>query len=139
MEGIAMLSPVIQKTAQMWPEISSTIFVPHTEAEYERAVLLLNELIDEVGEDENHPYASLMETVGALIENYETQHFPEPIGSPLGALALLMEEHRLQTIDLIELGNERSAEQILTGKQELTLPQIRALSKRFHVSPAVFV
>lgn len=32
-----------------------------TETEYQRAVALLDSLIDEVGEDESHPLASLME------------------------------------------------------------------------------
>jgi HTH-type transcriptional regulator/antitoxin HigA len=34
-------------------------------------------LIDEVGEDESHPLASLMEIVGVLIQKYETEHVPE--------------------------------------------------------------
>lgn len=38
---------------------------------------LLDSLIDEVGEDESHPLASLMEIVGVLIQNYEDQHVPE--------------------------------------------------------------
>jgi HTH-type transcriptional regulator/antitoxin HigA len=40
---------------------------------------LLDRLIDEVGEDESHPLASLMEIVGVLIQNYEDQHVPELI------------------------------------------------------------
>ena len=38
---------------------------------------LLDGLIDEVGEDESHPLASLMEIVGVLIEKYEDEHVPE--------------------------------------------------------------
>jgi HTH-type transcriptional regulator/antitoxin HigA len=53
-----MLSPSLEKTVQVWPQISEVLFALHTEAEYERAVSLLDELIDEVGEDENHPLAS---------------------------------------------------------------------------------
>lgn len=37
----------------------------------------LDELIDIVQEDENHPLASLMELVGTLIEKYESEHVPE--------------------------------------------------------------
>ena len=37
---------------------------------------LLDTLIDEVGEDESHPLASLMEVVGILIEK-EDEHVPE--------------------------------------------------------------
>ena len=34
-------------------------------------------LIDLVGEDEQHPLASLMEVIGTLIERYEDEHVPE--------------------------------------------------------------
>jgi HTH-type transcriptional regulator / antitoxin HigA len=40
---------------------------------------LLDRLIDEAGEDEGHPLASLIETLGALIEKYEDEHVPELI------------------------------------------------------------
>ena len=60
-----------------WPELSGAVFVPHTEAEYQRLVALLDELIDEAGNDESHPLASLMEVVGLLIEKYEDEHVPE--------------------------------------------------------------
>ena len=53
------------------------IYVPHTEKEYENLVVLLDGLIDEVGEDESHPLASLMEVVGVLIQKYEDENVPE--------------------------------------------------------------
>jgi HTH-type transcriptional regulator / antitoxin HigA len=34
-------------------------------------------LVDEVGENESHPLASLMEIVGVLIEKYEDEDVPE--------------------------------------------------------------
>ena len=67
----------IEKAARAWTTISETVFVPHTEEEYERIVRLLDELVDEVGEDESHPLASLMEILSVLIEYYETEHVPE--------------------------------------------------------------
>ncbi|HEX8709749.1 MAG TPA: hypothetical protein VF723_16025 [Pyrinomonadaceae bacterium] len=42
-----------------------------------RLVALLKGLIDEVGEDESHPLASLVEIVGVLVEKYEDAHVPE--------------------------------------------------------------
>ena len=45
--------------------------------EYDQLVALLDDLIDEVGEDESHPLASFMDVVGVLIENFETQHIAE--------------------------------------------------------------
>jgi HTH-type transcriptional regulator/antitoxin HigA len=67
----------IQKVIETWPAISTIVFVPRTEQEYNRIVALLDTLIDEVGEDENHPLASLMDLLGTLIEKYETDHIPE--------------------------------------------------------------
>lgn len=57
--------------------LAGTVFVPHTEDEYRRLVALLDSLTDEVGEDESHPLASLMEIVGVLIEKYEDDRVPE--------------------------------------------------------------
>jgi HTH-type transcriptional regulator/antitoxin HigA len=45
--------------------------------QYQQTVALLDRLIDEVGEDETHPYSSLMELLGVLIEHYEAEHVPE--------------------------------------------------------------
>jgi len=48
-----------------------------TEKEYQETVTLLDSLIDQIGEDETHPLASLMEVLGVLIEKYEDEHIPE--------------------------------------------------------------
>ena len=67
----------VNKTADAWASLAGTIFVPHTEEEYRQLVSLLDDLIDEIGEDESHPLASLMEIIGVLIEKYEDEHVPE--------------------------------------------------------------
>jgi HTH-type transcriptional regulator / antitoxin HigA len=67
----------LEKTIQAWTSIAETVFVPKTEQEYDRLVELLDTLIDQVGEDEAHPLASMMEVIGALIEQYEAEHVPE--------------------------------------------------------------
>ena len=50
---------------------------PKTLADYSRLVALLDVLIDEVGEDESHTLAQLLDHVGELIEEFETLHVPE--------------------------------------------------------------
>jgi HTH-type transcriptional regulator / antitoxin HigA len=66
----------INKTKRVWSSLSQIVQVPHTEKEYRKLVLLFDGLIDEVGEDENHPLASLIEVIGVLIEKYEDEHVP---------------------------------------------------------------
>lgn len=67
----------VSKTAAAWSSMAGKIYVPHSDEEYRQLVTLLDSLIDEVGEDESHPLASLMEIVGVLIEKYEDEHVPE--------------------------------------------------------------
>jgi HTH-type transcriptional regulator / antitoxin HigA len=51
--------------------------LPKTLADYRRLVVLLNALIDQVGEDESHPLARFMDHVGNLVEEFERHHIPE--------------------------------------------------------------
>ena len=67
----------LENVAKAWPPISRAVRVPHTEADYRDLVELLDRLTDEVGEDENHPLASLMDVLGVLIQKYEDEHVPE--------------------------------------------------------------
>ncbi len=67
----------VNKTVNAWASLAGAVFVPHTEEEYRRLVSLLDSLVDEVGENESHPLASLMDVVGVLIEKYEDEYVPE--------------------------------------------------------------
>ncbi len=67
----------LEKVAQAWPRVSRAVRVPHSEKEYRELVKLLDQLTDTVGEDEDHPLASLMDVLGVLVEKYEDEHVPE--------------------------------------------------------------
>ena len=72
-----MTTTELQTVEHLWPSLSTLLFVPHTEPEYDRLVQSLDALIDVVGEDEAHPLASLMDVLGVLVQEYESQHVPE--------------------------------------------------------------
>ena len=72
-----MLEPVVRQAEEVWPSVAKILYVPHTAAEYNRLVSILDQLIDQIGEDEEHPLASLMEIISILIEKYEDEHVPE--------------------------------------------------------------
>jgi len=129
----------LNKIAKVWPDIQPIFSVPHNEKDHNKLVNLLDSLIDEVGNNENHPLASLMETIGSLIETYETQNFDEIEGNPIATLNMLMAEHGLKQSDLSEIGSQGVVSEILSGKRQLNVRQIKMLSQRFKVSPAVFV
>lgn len=81
-----MMQIEVAEIGTAWAPLAGTVFVPHTEEEYNQIVVVLDQLIDEVGEDERHPLASLMEILGVLIECYENA---QESGIPIGATILV--------------------------------------------------
>mgnify|MGYP001561531725 CR=1 FL=1 len=122
---------------QIWPAVGEGLTI-QTEADYDRAVAILNKLLDEVGDDVRHPLYHFLQVLGTLIESYEEDHVKVPDVSGRDVLKFLMEQHDLKQSDLPELGTQSVVSEVLSGKRELNTHQIKALSKRFHVSPAVF-
>jgi HTH-type transcriptional regulator/antitoxin HigA len=135
-KGLKMLPTQVAETLT---QSATFIFVPTKESEYIQLVALLDEITDLVRDDEYHPLAKVMDVIGVLIENYEDEHFPEPEGDPISVLKYLMEAHNLKDADLSELGNQGVVSEILNGKQDLNLRQVKALSKRFNLPVSVFV
>lgn len=72
-----MMTHELQTLGRAWKTVAPIVYVPHSQADYEHLVSLLDDLIDQVGEDESHPLASLMEVIGTLVEKYEDEHVPE--------------------------------------------------------------
>ena len=131
--------PQYAKLIQAWPSVSPFLSSPKDDHDLDRLIELSHFLIDQIGVDENHFLNNLLDTVGTLILEYENKHIPELEGDPVGCLKYLMEEQALKQKDLKELGSPGVISEILSGKRELNKRQIKALSKRFGCSPAVFI
>lgn len=132
------MSAITQEVQKHW-RVIRPLFVIQSEVDYDRAVDRLNRLLDEVGTNEQHPLYELLDTLGTLIHAYEEAHYPMPESSGVEMLRFFMDDQGLSTPDLPELGTADIVSEILEEKLELTIAQIRALAKRFHVSPAVFL
>ncbi|MCB9144406.1 MAG: transcriptional regulator [Anaerolineales bacterium] len=121
-----------------WANIAPLLSI-RNEREYNAAVKRLNALLDEIRDDEKHPLYGLLDTLGSLIALYEEEHYPIPEATGAEVLRFLMDEHGLTQSDLPEIGSQGVVSEILNGKRELNVRQIRGLAKRFKVSSAVFV
>ena len=108
-------------------------------AEYRRAITILDEIVDEIGEEETHPLSDLAETLALAIAAYEEAHVPIPHATGSTVLRMLMEEHGLSQSDLPEVGSQGVVSEVLSGKRNLNVPQITRLASRFGVSPALFL
>src|SRR6266436_1449295 len=81
-------------------------------------------------------YAEVLMT---LIEAYEEEHHSIPRASPIEVLRTLMDGNDLRQKDVVPIfGSESIVSEVLHKKRALNKNHIEKLSKRFHVSPAVF-
>ncbi len=129
----------LENISKAWPAVKAIFSVPHSKKDYQALVKILDNIIDEVGDNQNHKLAPVMETIGNLIENYEIQEYRINESSPVEVLKYLMQEHGLRQSDLKEIGSQGVVSEILTGKRTLNIEQVKKISNKFHVSPLVFI
>ncbi|MHC5609464.1 MAG: helix-turn-helix domain-containing protein [Nostoc sp.] len=135
MENLTTLPPDINTH---WSAIAPLLTI-RNEQEYEQAIERLNDLIDEIGTNEQHPLYNFLDTLGTLIGVYEAEHYSIPNCSGSDVLAYLIEEHGLSFSDLTEIVTSETIEAILNKDQALTLSQIQYLAQRFKVQAQVFL
>ena len=140
MEALKFSSTDLRELAEHFEAISQKVPLSpiSSDREYDFAVRALNALLDAGAADESHNLASLAETLGEFISEYDESHYDLPDASPTEILKYLMLENDVRQSDLTEIGSQGVVSEILNGKRELNTRQIAELSRRFHVSPAVF-
>lgn len=131
----------IQDTIQCWKKISPVIHEPQNTDDYEQLSSLLDNLLDIVGKDESHELMGLIDVISHMVSMYDDEHYQFlEEGTGIDALKFLMEQHDLNQNELKnEIGSQGVVSEILNGKRQLNVNQIRKLSERFKVSPATFI
>jgi HTH-type transcriptional regulator/antitoxin HigA len=120
--------------------LSSTLpAVIRSEAENERHIALLEEL-DRKGNRMTAAERRMAELLTLLIEDFEQKHYALKASTPVAVLNELMHANDLKQIDMVDIFKTPSiVSEVLHGKRQLTTEHIRRLSRRFHVSPEVFI
>jgi len=134
-----MINSELKKVEKIWPTVSDYLSVPHNKKEYNNLCNKLDELIDKVGNNEKHPLTSLMETIGLLISEYEDKNYKMKDITGINVLKELMKENNIKQSDLKEIGTQGVVSELLNGKRELNIRQIKLLGKKFGVSPSAFI
>ncbi|SFB59432.1 helix-turn-helix domain-containing protein [Azotobacter beijerinckii] len=132
------MSALIKQASEHWRYVAPLLARPANEDDYDALVEALDELLAIVGDDENHPLATLASHMGDLIEAYDEAHRPMPKVSGVEILRYLMQEHGLTQADLPGVGAQSVVSELLSGKRQLNVRHIRALSERFGVPADVF-
>ena len=82
---------------------------------------------------------SLVTFLGDLIGDYEDAHIHRERVSPADMLRFLMDQNELNQSDLPEIGSQGVVSEILNGKRELNVRQIKHLASRLNVGPQAFI
>jgi HTH-type transcriptional regulator/antitoxin HigA len=107
--------------------------------EYDRTLALMNNLLDIVGDDENHALSGLFDLVSELVEDYDADHFAIEASEPKEVLRYLIETRGLKQGDLADVVPQSNLSAILAGKRKISATLAGKLAKFFNISPAVFV
>jgi HTH-type transcriptional regulator/antitoxin HigA len=106
--------------------------------DYDAAVTAMNRLLDAGAANERHPLANLVAILGELIGDYDDRHYRLPDIAGIDVLKFLMDQHGLKQGDLPEIGSQGVVSELIRGKREINLRQIRMLRQRFGVSADAF-
>ncbi len=132
----------LKNTARKLSEQASFLVEISNGDEYDQALLLMDELIDDYDNQQ-----MLIGLLSRSIERWEESDddFTEfnrrtTVGDPaVSVLRALMDQHNLGGGDLPEIGSKSLVSKILNERgRQLTRQHIDALSKRFNISPALF-
>ena len=108
-----------------------------TEVDYDRALSRIEDLMDAtVGT----PEMDELELLTALVEMYETEHYPISPPDPVEAIKFRMEQLGLTQKDMVPyLGFKSKVSEVIHGKRPLTLAMMRALNRGLGISAEVLL
>jgi antitoxin component HigA of HigAB toxin-antitoxin module len=112
---------------------------PENEDDYDALVQAVDEILEITGDDGSHPLASLLDIISDWIEEWDRTHHPVPKPPGHEVLGYLMREHGLTQSDLPGVGTQSVVSEILSGKRQLNLRQVRWLAEFFKLPVDVFV
>ena len=110
-----------------------------TKKDYARVRATIDALLNEVGENEDHPLADVLDYLANQIKAYEDEHVRIPEAAPSEVLRFLMEQHGLKQGDLSECAPQSRISDILNGRRTISKDIAKALARRFHVHADVFL
>lgn len=110
-----------------------------TEADYDRGRAIIEVLLDEVGDNESHPLADVLDYLADQVAAYEEDHHPIPEAEPKEVLRFLLEEHGLKQEDVADCAPQSRISDILNGKRGISKDIAKKLARRFRVSAALFL
>ncbi|QEE46953.1 helix-turn-helix domain-containing protein [Rhizobium sp. WL3] len=109
------------------------------DAEYRAALAAIRPYF-EVEPEEGTLEAAHFDALALLIEEYEDRHYPLPKAEPVEVIKAVMAAKNLSRADLVEvLGSKSRAADLLNGRREINLDQIRKISRAWGISAGALI
>ncbi|MGR9108091.1 MAG: helix-turn-helix domain-containing protein [Gammaproteobacteria bacterium] len=133
--------PDPQAILEAWLQFKEQIGVTsvHSEEDYARARATLEALLDEVGDNEDHPLADVLDYLADQVRAYEDEHAALPEAEPREVLRFLMEQHGLKQEDLGDCAPQSRISEILSGTRAISKENAKCFARRFHVRVDLFL
>ncbi len=110
-----------------------------TKAEYGRATATINALLEEVGDDENHPLAEVLDYLADQVKAYEDAQVKLPEAEPREVLRFLMAQHDLKQEDLKDCAPQSRISDILNGRRAISKELAKNFARHFRVHADLFL
>lgn len=139
MRNIELIRP--KAILEAWVPFKQAIGVTsvHSRDDYVRATATMEALLDEVGDDEDHPLAEVLDYLAEQVKAYEHEHYPIQKAEPHETLRFLMEQHGLRQEDLNDCAPQSRISEILAGKRAISKNIAKRFARRFHVHADLFL
>lgn len=133
--------PEPQAILQAWIPFKDVVGVTsvRNEQDYAQARATIEVLLDEIGDDENHPLADVLDYLSDQVEAYEDERYAIPASEPKEVLRFLMDQHGLKQEDLADCAPQGRLSDILNGRRSISKEIAKKLARRFNVSAALFL
>lgn len=133
--------PEPQAILRAWLPFKEVVGVTsvRNEEDYAQARATIELLLDEIGDDESHPLADVLDFLGGQVAAYEEEHCRIPQAEPKEVLRFLMDQHDLKQEDLGDCAPQSRISDILSGRRGISKEIAKKLARRFNVSAALFL
>jgi HTH-type transcriptional regulator/antitoxin HigA len=127
-------------------KVATPVLYLKDEQAYEDALMMVEHLMESVGEHADRPENILISLLAHAIKEYEEKddevsdfvNQSKDTPRDVSMLRLLLSQHQLKLSDLPEIGHKSLVSKILSGERNLTRAHIEKLSQRFHIDPGLF-
>jgi len=141
MEYALKTVPQPQAILEAWMPFKQLVGVTsvRTENDYAQVRATIDVLLDEIGDDENHPLADVLDYLADQVKAYEDENFQIPEAEPKEVLRFLMDQHGLKQEDLGDCAPQSRISDILSGRRSISKEIAKRFARRFHVRVDVFM